>query len=133
MLLVEIIPQSTDEKLLNRGTSLRTVDVLAGNGSLRFHNAAIDLVRPLGLGLVHHVRLGVRDETKPAATLGLGVLHDDHVHYFAPLFKVGLQGFVGGAVVQTADEQLPQMFRFADVLAGEKKMIMMKSLIEKNY
>lgn len=120
VLLVEIIPQSSNEQLLDGGTSLWTVDVLSGNGPLRFHHTAIDFVRPLVLCFVHHVRLRVRDETEPAATLGLGVLHDDHVHYFAPLFKVGLQGFVGGTVVQSADEQFPQMFRLADFLEEVK-------------
>lgn len=81
---------------------------------------------PSVLRVVYHVRSGVRDESEAAGALGLGVLHDDDVDDLAPLFEVLAERFVGGAVVEAADEELAELFRLGFHVLRNSRTVMLK-------
>lgn len=59
------------------------------------------------------MRPGVGYEAEAAGAFCFRVFHDDHVDDVAPLLKVLLEGVVGGAVVETADEEFSELFWFS--------------------
>lgn len=106
IVLLVVVLQTTDEQLLDRGTGLGSADLLPRDGALRLDDAPVDAMGTGVLGVVDHVGARVGDEAEAARALGLGVLHDDDVDDVAPGLEVLLQGVVGRAVVEPADEEL---------------------------
>lgn len=70
------------------------------------HLPSVDTMRPVVLRIIHHVRFGIGDKAESTWPLGLGVLHNNDINNFPPFFKVCLQWFISGAIVQPTNKDL---------------------------